>query len=322
MGRAQARQNGAGGVGVEVQIRHVLDRHVALGHVGVIFRSTTATGLERRGGGQDRQAFVFGALHHLRDVPRLGNRHDLHGRVIRHQREIAVQGGVGLAHGAADIGQRCVVFRLHRGQNLGIAFHQRGHAAVFVAFGDRPRFRGGARDAPAVAVAFQHQVDQPHVAAPEPTHGGRFAVDGACVRVNGGIVGVGGRGEHKVAVSGHDRVDAVHGGQRDGCVLHALGVICRPDARMGQGDDDVGALFLHLWYIFPRGLYNIAGLNVAFQMAAVPVHDLRRHEADQPDLDRVAVARAVGNHPVDQHIGFDQRGVLCRAAAHFLDHVR
>ena len=117
--------HGAHRVGIKVQVRHILDRHIADRHVGVILRPTATARLERGRSRQQRQVGIFRPRKHLRDVPALRNRHDLHRRIVSHQGEVAVQGRLGLAHRAADIIQRGVMFGLRRRQHLWRILDQR-----------------------------------------------------------------------------------------------------------------------------------------------------------------------------------------------------
>jgi hypothetical protein len=176
-----------------------------------------------------------------------------------------------------------------RVEHVLLAFHERGHLAA-VLLVDRPCFRHETGDAPAVAVALDHQIDQAEMRPPETAHGGRFAEQGALFGVHARQAFVLRTREDQVVVPGEDRVDTVDGGQMQGGVLHALAEIVGVDAGMGQGDDQIAALFAHFRNESLRGGDDVAGIRAIFQVAAVPVHDLRRDEADEPDPDRMAVA--------------------------------
>ncbi len=121
---------------------------------------------------------------------------------------------------------------------------------------------------------------------------------------------------------GQHGVDAVHGGEGNGGVFHAFGMLGGADAGMRKGDDDVGAVLKHHRDPCVRSLHDVAGLDLAFEMAAIPLHDLRRHEADEADADRMFGAVAVLQRAVENDIGLDEAHVLRRVDAHFLDHVR
>ena len=90
---------------------------------------------------------------------------------------------------------------------------------------------------------------------------------------------------------------------------------------MAERDDDVGAFLLHLGDPGAGGLQDVAGLDVAFEVAAVPVHDLGRDEADEADPDGMGGAGAIGQGAVENDIGRDQRGIGGGGGAHRLDHV-
>ena len=97
-------------------------------------------------------------------------------------------------------------------------------------------------------------------------------------------------------VAGEDGIDAVDAGEEERGVLHHVALLA-VDAGMGERDDDVGALFLHLRHPGLGGLDDVAGGDLAVEVRAVPDHDLRRHEADEADLDRLLVAGAVLDRP-------------------------
>jgi hypothetical protein len=100
---------------------------------------------------------------------------------------------------------------------------------------------------------------RPICAAPETGHDGGLAAEGA-----GGDVGafdafiILGAGEDQVLVAGDDDVDALDGCQLQRGVFSA-GNLIGGDAGMGEGDDDIGAFFLHLGHVGGRGFDDIAG---------------------------------------------------------------
>ena len=115
-----------------------------------------------------------------------------------------------------------------------------------------------------------------------------------------------------MAVSGHDGVNALNRRQRHRGVLHPVAVIGRADAGVRQRNNDVCAFLLHLRHIGAGAFDDVTRLHVAFQMFAVPVHHLRRHKSNQPDLDRVRFACAIGQFAIKDHIGRQQRLILAR----------
>ena len=113
-----------------------------------------------------------------------------------------------------------------------------------------------------------------------------------------------------MAVAGDDRVDAVDAGQQQRGVLQVFLVLRRPDAGVRQRDDDFGALLLHLRHPGLGGLDDVAGHRLAGKMPRIPGHDLRRHEADQADADRMLGPRPVLDLLVEDHIGLQEQLVL------------
>ena len=221
-----------------------------------------------------------------------------------------MQRRVGLAHGAADVVQRRLVFFPRRIQHGGHAFDLRGIAAVFVADGDRPHFGGGGRDPPAATVALQQQVDQAHMAAPEPAHDGGRPVDCPRRRVDPLDAFVIGAGEDAVMVPGQHGVDAGNRGQRNARILHHLARRGLADAAVRQRDHEIRALLPHPRHVGPGGGEDVARAHVALQVATIPRHDLRRREADDADADRVRLPRAVGQLAVEDDIGRHQRRIV------------
>jgi len=91
-------------------------------------------------------------------------------------------------------------------------------------------------------------------------------------------------------VAGEDRIDALDTGEVERGVFHALAFTVAVDAGMGKRNHDVGAVFLHLRHPGTRRLQDIACLCFAFEVLGVPQHDLRRHKADEADLNRAGRA--------------------------------
>ncbi len=158
-------------------------------------------------------------------------------------------------------------------------------------------------DAPAVAVTLQHQVDQAHMAAPEPGHHrglalqrGFFVVDALALEITAG--------EGAVGVAGDDRVDPVDPGQVQRGVFHHRGLGSGVDAGMRQCDDDLGAGSAQGGHMGASGLKDVAG-GEALQMCAVPLHHLRRHKADDADADGVLFARTIGQLTVKDDPGLE-----------------
>ena len=225
-------RDGADGVGVEVEVGDIFDRDRAWGDIGVVVGAAAATGFEGCGGGEDRQAGPFGALQHLFDVPGLGLADDLHGGVVGDEGEVGVEWGGGFADGAADIGEGFLVFGRDGVADLGDFIDEWDGLPVFAAV-DRAGFAGVGDDGPAVTLAFEEQVDEAEVGAPEAGHDGGFTHDGAGGVVEAGEAVIFGAGEIEMAVAGEDGVDAIEGSERNGGVFHAIAVLGGADAGMG-----------------------------------------------------------------------------------------
>ena len=104
----------------------------------------------------------------------------------------------------------------------------------------------------------------------------------------------------------HQCVDAINTRQHDRGVFHAVRIVRRPNARMRQRNDQIGPLFADFRHIGLRGLDDVTRLDIAFQMLAVPVHDLRRGKPDHADLDRMRGAVAHGDLAVQNDVRGDQ----------------
>ena len=148
--------------------------------------------------------------------------------------------------------------------------------------------------------------------APEAAHDGRLALQRAVAGVDAfEFLEILLAGEDQMLVAGEDRIDAVDAGDEERGVLHHVGLL-DVDAGMRQRDDDVGALLLHLRHPGLGRLDDVARLDIAVEVLGVPDHDLRRHEADDADLDRLLGAGAVLDLLVEDHIGLEVELVVAR----------
>ena len=95
-------------------------------------------------------------------------------------------------------------------------------------------------------------------------------------------------------VAGEDHVDAGDAGDEQRGVLHHVALLAI-DAGVGERDDEIGALFLHHRHPGLGGLDDVAHSDLALEVGRVPDHDLRRHEADEAELDGLRLAVAVGD---------------------------
>lgn len=110
----------------------------------------------------------------------------------------------------------------------------------------------------------------------------------------------------------HDHgVDARHLGQIQAGVLHGGRIGRAVQTTMQQRHHHIGTLGAQLWHVFAGSLHRTFGVDLAFEIALVPVHDARRGEADHADLDGqldFLAVTALGHHGALQHgIGLNQR---------------
>ena len=122
--------------------------------------------------------------------------------------------------------------------------------------------------------------------------------------------------EDPVLVAGEDGVDAVHAGEEQRGVFHHLGLDA-VDPRMRKRDDDIGAVLLHLRNPGLGRLDDVAGHDVADEMARIPRHDLRRDEADEADAHGLLLAGTVGHGFVEDDIGLHVELVVARIGREF-----
>ncbi len=149
-----------------------------------------------------------------------------------------------------------------------------------------------------------------------------LSVDGARVPVHRRDPREAGAREHLVAVSGHHRVDPRNRGQGHGRVFHSVAVFGRSDAGMRQRHHHIRPRRADARHDVPRRGHDVARRHPAFQVLPVPLQDLRRHEAEHADPDRIPLPGTVDHGPVEQHIGRQQRAVTGRPVALSDRHVR
>ena len=112
-------------------------------------------------------------------------------------------------------------------------------------------------------------------------------------------------------MAGEDRIDTLNAGDEERGVLHHVALL-DVDAGMRERNHDVGALLPDLRHPGLGRLDDVARLHIAFEVLQVPDHDLRRHEADNADPDRLLGARTVLDLPVEDHIGLEVELVVAR----------
>ena len=109
----------------------------------------------------------------------------------------------------------------------------------------------------------------------------------------------------------HHGVNARHFGQVQARVLHGGRVGGTVEPAVQQCHHDVGALGAQLGHIFGGGLYGAFGVNLAFEVALVPVHDAGGGETDHAHLDGqlhfLAVGALGGQGALQNGVGLHQR---------------
>ena len=116
-------------------------------------------------------------------------------------------------------------------------------------------------------------------------------------------------------MAGDDGIDLRQGGQGGGSVLHPVLGLDRSDARMGQRHDDIGPLGPESGKPGAGCVKDVAHADATVQMFLIPDFDLRWRKADDPDANRMAVARSVAQPAPEKGKGRHQRLVAQRTFA-------
>ena len=277
----------------------MFDRQRPGRNVGVIRPTLPTARLEGRGGRQHRVLLVLSALHGAFHVGNLGIRHDLDRRIVGHQRKVAVDRCTAGGHFVAYVGQcLCVFFAdgyLHQGIGLGHRF-----------LGDTVKDRADAGLAvqhfPVAAGMVEREIDDTKMVAPASGHYGSNAIDGAARCIHFGIAGKGRAGKLGMGMAEQDRVNADNLCQPRHGVFGELPYLPLLEPRMRDHHHQLRALGAHLRHVFSGHLDHIAHHHAAFQIGFVPLHDLRRYQADHPDFQCVELTLGVLELPLKQHI--------------------
>ena len=114
----------------------------------------------------------------------------------------------------------------------------------------------------------------------------------------------------EMLMAGQDHVDAVDLGEMErGILLPAL-TLAAGDTGMAQRHDDVGTGLPEVGHVPLRRLDDVRRRRLAVEIGLVPLHDLRRHEADDADLDRLHRAALVLEGTVEDDPGPIERHAL------------
>ena len=113
-------------------------------------------------------------------------------------------------------------------------------------------------------------------------------------------------GKHLVQMAREDGVDAGHLRQVQRGVLLAALALAALDAGMAERQQNV-ALAAQIGHMPLRGVDDVLRRHLAGEMALVPLHDLRRHEADDADAQPLLAPGFVHDLLVEHHPGLHQR---------------
>ena len=148
----------------------------------------------------------------------------------------------------------------------------------------------------------ERQVDDTKMVAPAPGHHGGDAIDGATRNINLRISGKRRAGEFGMGMAKKNGINADNLCQPRHRVFAKLPDFPLFKSGMRDHDDQLRTFRPHLRHVFPGHLDHIAHHHTAFQIGLVPLHDLRRHQADHPDFQCVKLTLRVPELPLKQHI--------------------
>ena len=115
-----------------------------------------------------------------------------------------------------------------------------------------------------------------------------------------------------MAVPGQNHIHQRFARQGKAGIFRAVAVDAGADAGMGQGNHQIGPRLFQFGQPGAGRLDDIAAAGAIVQVFVIPDHHLRRQKADNADADRARLARAVCQHPVQQHVGAQQGLVAAR----------
>ena len=215
---------------------------------------------------------------------------DLHGRIVLHQRKIAVHHVRRLADRLRDkFARGAVIVRQHLHQRR-ILCRQRLFLRRIV---NRPRGCFAIADLPAASFIGQHQIHHAEMIAPHAGHHRRNAVQRAFLNIGPFDGGELLAGKDGVCMTKENRVDAFDLAEVVDRVLRHCMVRLAAEAGVRDRHHQIRTLGAHLRYIATRGFGDVFDAHFALQVGFVPHHNLRRREADKTDLQLLRLAVAI-----------------------------
>ncbi len=197
------------GVRVEIEVGGITEGELAFFYFDVACRIVlTSTDFERRGSRKHRQfCQIRVALNKVLNVGFLRHVHHLHGRVVLHQRQVAVHIVGRLADRLADKLAGGIVVGLQCINQLVVFCRQRFLRCRIV---NRACLRLRGSHLPFAAVVVQHQVNHAQMVAPHSRHYRGNAVKRAFGNIRPFDAGEVFAREHRVRVAKHNGIDARH----------------------------------------------------------------------------------------------------------------
>ena len=160
-------------------------------------------------------------------------------------------------------------------------------------------------DTPVAIGLFETKINHTQMAAPESRHDARLAAERSLLRIHARPTRIIGAREHAMGMTGDDGVDLIESGHLFGHVFR-IGV-CAPiaDAGMAKSDHQIALSAQRRQKCAGAGDDGLRG-HLAIKMDTVPEHDLRRHEADDPDAQVMGDTIFVHEATLQDHIGRQQ----------------
>ena len=187
-------------------------------------------------------------------------------------------------------------------QRLDLTISRHIHALV-----DQPHFRMAGSHLPAAILLSQFEVDNPKMVTRNPRHDGRHTGNPALGIINLSDIRILAR-ESLVGMAQQQSVNPYHLRQINRGVLHK-GLLRRPrDTGVSHYDHQIGPFGTHLGDVVLSRLDHIGYDHLAFQITAIPLHDLGWIHPQNPYLDRLHVAIDVLHLTVEQHIRLEAVG--------------